>query len=135
MRHFCGWQGASPVNRDPGLAALKIQLPRSMRACLFGVGRRRPGAWAVAAVSAHCAFRALWTLGKSSCIPGLTLIITETGIWTKRVFPTLSWGPEGLWEVPWAEWAELWVSSPQTQKESFLPLVLFGKKILLVKIK
>lgn len=34
--------GASPVDRDPGLADLKIQLPGSMKACLFGV-REEPG--------------------------------------------------------------------------------------------
>lgn len=99
MRHFCGWKGASPVNRDPGLAALKIQLPGSMRACLFGVGRKRPGAGAVPAVQAHCAFSALWTLGKSSCVAGLTLITTETDLDQVSV-SILSWGPEGLWEVP-----------------------------------
>lgn len=53
MRDFCGWEqspegktGALPVGRDPGLAALKIQLPRSLTTCLFAMWEGRgPGSW------------------------------------------------------------------------------------------
>lgn len=45
MRDFCDWDwlqrksmGSSPVDRDPGLAALNIQLPGGIWAWLSGVG-------------------------------------------------------------------------------------------------
>ena len=49
MRGLCGWEdhGMKRRGRDPGLAALRIQLPRSLRAAPPVWGWSRPGARAV----------------------------------------------------------------------------------------
>lgn len=72
-RDFCGWEWsleekieASPVDRDSGLADLKIQLPGSMRACLFGVGEERgqvPGPW-----------RSTWLFCQCTVDPGQVML-------------------------------------------------------------
>ena len=54
MRDFCDcdWlqrekMGASPMDRDPGLAALNIQLPGIVWVCLLERGRKGPDTWAM----------------------------------------------------------------------------------------